>query len=198
MTFRLQTEPPVDDDVILLIGNGSAHGMRARARALTSLAQTRAVAVAEASRALASCQPAVVIVDGDAEGSTQILSEAALRHPTAVRIVVGDVTARDADGATILPRHIDEHTLRGVCGVALQCVAARRAAPSDRSADDAVTIAIPRDGATLAHLEREIFLKTLSITGGNQRRAAHLLGLRESTFRFRLRKLSIERARMRV
>jgi DNA-binding NtrC family response regulator len=61
----------------------------------------------------------------------------------------------------------------------------------------AATIAIPPGGATLQQLEREIFLKTLTLTGGNQRRAASLLGLRESTFRFRLRKLSIPRRRLR-
>lgn len=60
-----------------------------------------------------------------------------------------------------------------------------------------VTIAIPPGGATLEELEREIFMKTLTLTGGNQRRAANLLGLCESTFRFRLRKLSIPRRRVR-
>jgi len=55
----------------------------------------------------------------------------------------------------------------------------------------AATITIPPGGATLAHLEREIFLKTLALAGGNQSRAARALGLRESTFRFRLRKLGI-------
>jgi hypothetical protein len=33
------------------------------------------------------------------------------------------------------------------------------------------------------------------MTGGNQRRAADLLGMRESTFRFRLRKLAVPVAR---
>ncbi|MCC6763170.1 MAG: sigma-54-dependent Fis family transcriptional regulator, partial [Deltaproteobacteria bacterium] len=53
------------------------------------------------------------------------------------------------------------------------------------------SIAIPPGGATLHHLEREIFTKTLAITRGNQRRAARVLGLRESTFRFRMRKLGV-------
>jgi DNA-binding NtrC family response regulator len=60
------------------------------------------------------------------------------------------------------------------------------------------TIAIPPGGATLEELEREIFLKTLTLTNGNQRRAANLLGLRESTFRFRLRKLAIPPRRNRI
>ena len=39
--------------------------------------------------------------------------------------------------------------------------------------------------------EREIFVKTLELAGGNQSRAAQMLGLCESTFRFRLHKLGI-------
>jgi DNA-binding NtrC family response regulator len=52
-------------------------------------------------------------------------------------------------------------------------------------------ITIPPGGATLQQLEREIFEKTLALMGGNQSRAARALGLCESTFRFRLRKLGI-------
>jgi DNA-binding NtrC family response regulator len=55
----------------------------------------------------------------------------------------------------------------------------------------AATIAIPPGGALLVQLEREIFVKTLALAGGNQSRAARILGLRESTFRFRLQKLGI-------
>jgi DNA-binding NtrC family response regulator len=55
----------------------------------------------------------------------------------------------------------------------------------------AATIAIPPGGASLMQLEREIFVKTLALAGGNQSRAARILGLRESTFRFRLQKLGI-------
>jgi DNA-binding NtrC family response regulator len=60
--------------------------------------------------------------------------------------------------------------------------------------DAVASIAIPPGGATLQELEREIFAKTLALTRGNQRRAAHVLGLRESTFRFRMRKLGIATA----
>jgi DNA-binding NtrC family response regulator len=52
-------------------------------------------------------------------------------------------------------------------------------------------IAIPPGGATLRDLEREIFVKTLALADGNQSRAARILGLHESTFRFRLRKLGL-------
>ncbi len=53
------------------------------------------------------------------------------------------------------------------------------------------TITIPPGGATLRQLERELFQKTLALAGGNQSRAAQILGLCESTFRFRLQKLGI-------
>ena len=59
------------------------------------------------------------------------------------------------------------------------------------SGDAASTIVIPPGGAKLEQLEREIFQKTLTLAGYNQSRAARILGLRESTFRFRLQKLGI-------
>jgi DNA-binding NtrC family response regulator len=59
----------------------------------------------------------------------------------------------------------------------------------------AMAITIPPGGASLKQLEREIFLKTLALAGGNQSRAAHILGLCESTFRFRLHKLGIQSRR---
>jgi DNA-binding NtrC family response regulator len=62
----------------------------------------------------------------------------------------------------------------------------------------AATIAIPPGGASLVQLERDIFLKTLELAGGNQSRAASILGLCESTFRFRLRKLGIASRRATV
>jgi DNA-binding NtrC family response regulator len=55
---------------------------------------------------------------------------------------------------------------------------------------------LPRGGATLQELERQIFLRTLELAGGNQSRAARILGLGESTFRFRLRKLGISPRRI--
>jgi DNA-binding NtrC family response regulator len=53
------------------------------------------------------------------------------------------------------------------------------------------SIMIPPGGASLQQLEREIFVKTLALVGGNQTRAARILGLRESTFRFRMQKLGV-------
>jgi DNA-binding NtrC family response regulator len=66
-----------------------------------------------------------------------------------------------------------------------------RKVPTGTANGAAWTIAIPPGGAKLQQLEREIFLKTLSLAGDNQSRAARILGLRESTFRFRLQKLGI-------
>jgi DNA-binding NtrC family response regulator len=60
------------------------------------------------------------------------------------------------------------------------------------------SIVIPTGGASLVHLERQIFVRTLAIAGGNQSRAAAILGLRESTFRFRMRKLGIASRRARL
>ena len=61
----------------------------------------------------------------------------------------------------------------------------------------ALTVTIPPAGATLEEIERAIFLKTLMLANGNQSRAARILGLRESTLRFRLRKLGIASRRVR-
>jgi transcriptional regulator with PAS, ATPase and Fis domain len=57
-----------------------------------------------------------------------------------------------------------------------------------------VSIELPPRGASLRELERQIFQKTLALTDGNQSQAARILGLHESTFRFRLRKVGVERA----
>src|SRR5437667_448295 len=45
--------------------------------------------------------------------------------------------------------------------------------------------------ATLRQIEREVIVNTLAATKGNQSEAARLLGLGESTLRYRLRKLGI-------
>ena len=47
------------------------------------------------------------------------------------------------------------------------------------------------DGATLRDLERQILLKTLAFADGNQSQAARILGLHESTLRFRMRRAGI-------
>jgi DNA-binding NtrC family response regulator len=70
-------------------------------------------------------------------------------------------------------------------------VACDRKANGNGHGNGSTTITIPPGGAPLRELEREIFVKTLTLSGGNQSRAARILGMRESTFRFRLHKLGI-------
>jgi DNA-binding NtrC family response regulator len=47
------------------------------------------------------------------------------------------------------------------------------------------------EGATLRDIERQVLLRTLALADGNQSRAARILGLHESTLRFRLRRAGI-------
>jgi DNA-binding NtrC family response regulator len=46
-------------------------------------------------------------------------------------------------------------------------------------------------GSTLREVERQLLLKTLALAQGNQSQAARILGLHESTLRFRLRRAGI-------
>jgi DNA-binding NtrC family response regulator len=70
-------------------------------------------------------------------------------------------------------------------------VACDRKPANGNGAPSGTSITIPPGGAPLQQLEREIFVKTLALVGGNQTRAARILGLRESTFRFRMQKLGV-------
>jgi DNA-binding NtrC family response regulator len=60
-----------------------------------------------------------------------------------------------------------------------------RRAPAPSAAD-----ALP-GGGTLRDMERQILLKTLALADGNQSQAARILGLHESTLRFRMRRAGI-------
>jgi DNA-binding NtrC family response regulator len=53
------------------------------------------------------------------------------------------------------------------------------------------SIELSPNGATLRDLERQILVKTLALAEGNQSQAARMLGLHESTLRFRLRRAGI-------
>jgi DNA-binding NtrC family response regulator len=55
------------------------------------------------------------------------------------------------------------------------------------------SIELPPGGVPLRELERQIYAKTLGLARGNLSRAARILGLHESTFRFRLRKLGLDK-----
>jgi DNA-binding NtrC family response regulator len=70
-------------------------------------------------------------------------------------------------------------------------VACDRKSANGNTPTSGTSITIPPGGASLQQLEREIFVKTLALVGGNQTRAARILGLRESTFRFRMQKLGV-------
>jgi DNA-binding NtrC family response regulator len=59
--------------------------------------------------------------------------------------------------------------------------------PHVRSASPA---AIP-NASTLRDMERQILVRTLALADGNQSHAARILGLHESTLRFRLRRAGI-------
>jgi two-component system response regulator HydG len=48
-----------------------------------------------------------------------------------------------------------------------------------------------QNGATLRDMERQILMRTLALADGNQSQAARILGLHESTLRFRLRRAGI-------
>jgi len=50
-------------------------------------------------------------------------------------------------------------------------------------------------GGTLRDMEREILMKTLALADGNQSQAARILGLHESTLRFRMRRAGIGTSR---
>jgi DNA-binding NtrC family response regulator len=51
------------------------------------------------------------------------------------------------------------------------------------------------EGATLRDIERQVLLRTLAVADGNQSQAARILGLHESTLRFRLRRAGIRAPR---
>ncbi len=185
---------PSSVGVALLIGEAPTEPLLEASHALASLAETRMVGASALDGSPSDWEPGVVIADADAHGAELLAAVAAL-HPTAVRLLLSEPSTigEEIDGVTVLPRRLDGATLRAICAVALRCATAERSASAAAHA-----IELPPEGATLAQLEREIFVKTLALTGGNQRRAAHLLGLRESTFRFRLRKLAIPPRRERL
>ncbi len=51
---------------------------------------------------------------------------------------------------------------------------------------------IPSEGIQIDKVLRELFLKTLKLTGGNQLQAAKILGLSRSKFRYRMEQLGVE------
>jgi transcriptional regulator with PAS, ATPase and Fis domain len=68
--------------------------------------------------------------------------------------------------------------------------------PSTRGADvigaTPITLTVPDGGTTFDDLERDILVQVLQKAEGNQSRAARTLGLSESTFRSRLKRLGLK------
>jgi DNA-binding NtrC family response regulator len=65
-------------------------------------------------------------------------------------------------------------------------------ADGDETQPQRAVDALPaQNGATLRDMERQILLRTLTLADGNQSQAARILGLHESTLRFRLRRAGI-------
>jgi DNA-binding NtrC family response regulator len=69
------------------------------------------------------------------------------------------------------------------------------ALPMDAEAPPASIAESFPSGSTLRDLERAILQKTLALADGNQSQAARILGLHESTLRFRMRRAGISTAR---
>jgi transcriptional regulator with GAF, ATPase, and Fis domain len=55
------------------------------------------------------------------------------------------------------------------------------------------TMALPDEGVDLETLERELVAQALKRTGGNQTRAAALLGLNRDQIRYRIEKFGLEK-----
>ncbi len=87
------------------------------------------------------------------------------------------------DGPEILPHHI---TLNR------RSPNMERAAAAD-AADAAGVITIPRTGITLEDVEREAILITLRAVGGNQSKAARVLGISRATLMRKLQKYELQR-----
>ena len=53
------------------------------------------------------------------------------------------------------------------------------------------SLEIPKEGTSLEGIERELIEKALKQAGGNQTRAAHLLGISRDTLRYRIKKFDL-------
>jgi DNA-binding NtrC family response regulator len=64
---------------------------------------------------------------------------------------------------------------------------------SGARASTAQTMELPEDGVNLDALERELVVQALKRTGGNQTKAATLLGLNRDQIRYRIEKFGLDR-----
>ena len=67
-----------------------------------------------------------------------------------------------------------------------------RASTSTRSPPGPLSLDLPEGGTTFDDLEREILAQVLSRADNNQSRAARSLGMSESTFRSRMKRLGLK------
>ena len=133
MTVSCDTTRRRPGGSILLVGDATAD-LATAARALESLADTTVVSHAEAPAALSRLDVDVIIIDSGAAGARtthDFLAELAAIQPAAVPILLGTFDGTDGPsesaGLVILPRPADPGALQGLCTLALQCAAARRA-----------------------------------------------------------------------
>ena len=89
------------------------------------------------------------------------------------------------EGDTLLPEYLD------FLGGGTRPAASTPAAGAD-SDDDGHPFTLPPDGVILDELNKDLICQALQITGGNQVRAAKLLGLTRGTLRYRLDKCGIQ------
>lgn len=64
--------------------------------------------------------------------------------------------------------------------------------PPGKTGGGTYRLEIPRDGVPMVDVVRDLILQTLTITGGNQVRAAKILGLTRSKLRYRMDQLGIQ------
>jgi DNA-binding NtrC family response regulator len=90
------------------------------------------------------------------------------------------------EGDTLLPEHLN--FLGGL----------RRGAPTatDSEPSRGNGFTLPADGVVLDELTKDLIQQALEMTGGNQVRAAKLLGLTRGTLRYRLDKYGIQKGVM--
>ena len=86
-----------------------------------------------------------------------------------------------SESADILPHHIVLHRRSPVISTEIPNAAL------------AGQIAIPKQGLTLDEIEREAILITLRATGGNQSKAARILGISRATLMRKLQKFELQR-----
>jgi len=131
MTVSSEAGAPRYGASILVVGDATVELIRA-AQALESVGETRMLTAEEALRTLSRLDVDVVIADADrGDSGPEVLAQAAVLRPSAVRILLGGnscagAVASRAD-AVVLPKPFDPAALCALSSLALRCAAARRA-----------------------------------------------------------------------